>query len=306
MVRRIAVFSSTLLVLLSIALPLEAQQERRTERPKAQSFDSDGVKIHYIEKGEGEPVILIHGFTASAAMNWQQPGVFDAVAKHYRAIALDNRGHGRSDKPHDPEAYGVEMVRDVLRLMDHLEIDRAHLVGYSMGGFITNKLLSMHPERVISATLGGAGWSQENDSRLDFVEELATSLEQGKGIGPLLIRLTPPGQPVPTEEQIAGVNPMLALVNDMKALGCVARGLLELHVPEQALRDNQVPVLALIGDLDPLKESVDDMDGVMANLRVVVLEGADHMNTFREPLFVETLLSFLAECSAAQPVAAGE
>lgn len=268
-------------------------------KPKAESFDSNGVKIQYIVAGEGEPVILIHGFTASAMMNWQQPGVFDALAKNYKVVALDNRGHGRSGKPHEPEKYGLEMVEDVVRLMDHLGIERAHIVGYSMGGFITGKLVTTHPERVITATLGGAGWTKKDDERMKLISELATSLEEGKGIGPLFRHLTPPGDPQPTDEQIAGMNQMVLLMNDPKALAAVARGMANLEVPEQALRDNKVPLLALIGDRDPLKDGVDLMEPVAANLKVVVIEGADHMSAFSRPEFIESLEAFLAEHSKA-------
>lgn len=266
-------------------------------KPKSESFDSNGVKIQYVMAGEGEPVILIHGFTASAMMNWQQPGVFDALAKNYKVIALDNRGHGRSGKPHEPEKYGVEMVEDIVRLMDHLGIERAHIVGYSMGGFITGKLVTTHPERVITATLGGAGWTKKDDERMKLIEELATSLEEGNGIAPLIRHLTPPGDPQPTDEQIAGMNQMILIMNDPKALAAVARGMSNLEVPEQALRDNKVPLLALIGDRDPLKDGVDLMEPVAANLQVVVIEGADHMSAFGRPEFIESLEEFLAEHS---------
>src|SRR5258708_30620817 len=84
-------------------------------------FDSDGVKIHYIVEGKGEPVILIHGFAASIAANWGGPGIIKALAENYQVIALDNRGHGQSEKPHDSAAYGLKMTGDVLRLMDHLK-----------------------------------------------------------------------------------------------------------------------------------------------------------------------------------------
>src|SRR5262245_60178433 len=101
------------------------------------SFDSNGVKIRYTDQGKGEPVLLIHGFGANAEMQWALPGVVKDLAKDYRVIAYDNRGHGKSDKPHDPKKYGAEMVEDAVRLLDHLKIKKAHVVGYSMGAIIT-------------------------------------------------------------------------------------------------------------------------------------------------------------------------
>src|SRR5208283_284716 len=126
----------------------------------ADEFASNGVKIHYVVKGQGEPVILVHGLYSSARMNWELPGTVAALTKHYQVIAFDNRGHGQSDKPEAEDQYGVQMVEDVVRLMGHLRIPKAHVVGYSLGGMITMKLLTLHPERVSSAVLGGMGWAR--------------------------------------------------------------------------------------------------------------------------------------------------
>jgi len=260
-------------------------------------FDSAGIKIHYTVEGKGEPVILVHGFSASILMNWGAPGVIKALADQYQVIALDNRGHGQSDKPHAPSAYGPEMANDVVRLMDHLGLRKAHIVGYSMGGFITNYLLANHPERFVTATLGGAGWQDPGDAAP--LEELAKSLEEGKGIGPLVVALTPPGQPPPTEQAIEAANKMFVAGNDALALAAAARGL-SLSVSESQLRANKVPVLALIGEVDPLKAGVDRLDGVLPGLQVVVIPRATHITAFSHPLFVSSLKSFLAAHPAGQ------
>lgn len=120
-------------------------------------FDSGGTQIRYTIDGEGEPVILVHGYRANGDMNWRMPGVTRLLANGYRVITIDNRGHGKSEEPRD-DRYGIEMVNDVVRLMDHLQLKDAHLAGYSMGGMITIKLLTLHPERVRSAVIGGMGW----------------------------------------------------------------------------------------------------------------------------------------------------
>lgn len=268
------------------------------------TFDSDGVKISYSVEGEGEPVVLIHGFGANRQMQWGVPGVIGALAKDFQVIALDNRGHGRSDKPHDPEKYGVEMVNDVVRLLDHLKIEKAHVVGYSMGGFITGKLIETHPQRVLSATIGGAGWSEPDDPNLEFLDELAESLDKEGDIGPLIVHLTPAGQPQPSPEQIKAINQMLAFTSDFKALAAVIRGTRGLAVPEESLKRNQTPTLALIGEIDPLKRGVDAMQERMANLEVVVIDDADHMNAFARPEFIDNLTRFLTEQSTAAPAAA--
>src|SRR5215831_9348436 len=110
-----------------------------TARLHAEEFDSAGVKIHYTVVGKGDPVILIHGLYSSAAMNWGLPGITAELAKHFRVIALDCRGHGQSGKPEAEGSYGTNMVEDVVRLMDHLHIAKAQVAGYSMGGMIAMK-----------------------------------------------------------------------------------------------------------------------------------------------------------------------
>lgn len=260
--------------------------------PQHGAFLSNGVKIHYITEGEGEPVLLIHGFCASAMANWILPGVFEDLAKHYHVIAIDNRGHGASGKPHEIDKYGTEMVEDAVRLLDHLNIKKAHVVGYSMGGFITDKLLTTHPDRVLSATLGGAGWSRDEDDRT-ILEAIAKSLEEGKGITPLMKALTPSGATPLTDEQLKARNQMIMLTNDPKALACCIRGMAKLTVPREQLEKNKVPTLAIIGEKDPLKRGVDALDGVMSNLKIVVVKGGDHMSTFRSSQFKSALDEFL-------------
>lgn len=256
-------------------------------------FDSGGVKIRYIVEGQGEPVLLIHGFAANLHWQWVTPGVVQTLAKNYQVIAYDNRGHGLSGAPHERDRYGVEMVEDAVRLLDHLGIERAHVVGYSMGAFITAKLLELHPERIITATLGGGGWARKNDEGHRFVLELAESLERGDGIGPLLVRLTPEGRPKPRAWWLKLVNFFFRLLNDQQALAAAARGMREFIVPEDILRANHAPALAVIGEIDPLKSTVDELQPVMSHLEVVVIDGADHMQAFFRPEFRQSIEKFL-------------
>ncbi len=116
---------------------------------------SDGVQIHYLTQGEsGSPVILVHGFTSSARGNWFNQGIVQHLVDNHQVIAIDMRNHGDSDTVNEGEP-GI--VRDVLELMDHLQIDRAHMHGYSMGGYTTLAVLAVAPERLITASVGGAG-----------------------------------------------------------------------------------------------------------------------------------------------------
>src|SRR5262245_47419701 len=124
----------------------------------ADEFDSAGVRIHYTIHGRGDPVILIHGLYSNGRMNWDLTGITAELANQHQVIALDCRGHGQSGKPEAEGSYGTNMVEDVVRLMNHLKIARAQVVGYSMGGMIAMKLATMHPDRLSSVVLGGMGW----------------------------------------------------------------------------------------------------------------------------------------------------
>ena len=251
------------------------------------SFDSDGVQIHYQVEGEGEPVVLIHGFTASTATNWIAPGIFQALAKDYRVIGIDMRGHGKSDKPHGKENYGAKMPKDVINLLDELGIAKAHIMGYSMGGFITINIVCNYPDRVISAISGGAGWMRPGGMVSDGRNAIAESLENGSGLGPLFAALTPEGAPAMPAEQLEAINRMLMATNDPLALAGVIRGMDGLEVTEAQLKANRVPTRAIVGEIDPLREGVTAMEKVMSALDVVVVDGADHMTAFGNPAFLK-------------------
>src|SRR5262245_11628282 len=116
---------------------------------------SDGVKIHYLMAGTtGSWVVLIHGYSDSAQRMWFTTGIAPALAKNHRVVALDNRNHGESDKP---QPNGTGRAQDVMELMDHLKIQKAHIHGYSMGGGMTGQLLALIPDRFITAGFGGSG-----------------------------------------------------------------------------------------------------------------------------------------------------
>ena len=272
---------------LSAAFGAHAQED--------QFFDSDGVKLRYIVKGEGEPVVLIHGFTASIEMNWKGPGVLDALAQDYQVIAFDNRGHGKSGKPHGGENYGKAMSEDIVRLLDHLTIEKAHIVGYSLGGIIALNFTVRHPERTISTVVGGQGYNPPDGPNGDLAIRIAESLEKGDGLRPLIELLTPADRPKPTEEQIKMTNNMLTAVNDVQALAGVMRGMSDLVVTPEQLKKNTIPTLGLVGSIDPLRVMTEAMRAAMANVKdVVVLDGADHMSAMSHPGFLKAIQDFLA------------
>ena len=146
---------------------------------------SKGVEIAFYDEGRGDPVVVLHGFAADAEF---MKGLSNSLLEAgYRVITIDQRGHGRSGKPHEANAYGEEMADDVVRLLDHLKLPKAHVVGYSMGGCIVNNLRDRHPNRLCTVTIAGAGMSVTDWGMPGVTpEKLATSLRKGNGIKLLL------------------------------------------------------------------------------------------------------------------------
>ena len=261
-----------LIVLLSVlaASSLAAQQDT--------FFNSNGAKIRYVDQGKGEPVILVHGFTGDVEGGWIATGVLPELVKDHRVIAFDLRGHGKSDKPHDPHAYGREMVLDIVRLMDHLDIRRAHIVGYALGANVVAKLLVMQPERFITATVGGAG------GRLPFTPAEFKAAEDEAKQFELLREKARPG---------------LGALNDPLALAAIDRSKSEHSVTDQELRSVRVPVLAIAGSLDGALPAVKHLGDVLPNVKIVVIDDAVHATADpggapRRAEFLAALKTFLA------------
>ncbi len=273
--------------------------------PQSQRFEVDGVRLHYLSIGEGTPVVLVHGYTSSAA-SWVNNGIAALLAQHYRVLVLDARGHGESDKPHDPKAYGAQMAADVIALLDHEGIEQAHLGGYSMGGLLTLKAITMAPDRFLSAVIGGQGWTG-NDVGLGegLTEEIAVALENGRGIEPLIHALNPEGAPPVPEAQIEAMAKFIETQNDPLALAAVIRSTAGWLPDRAAIAQNPVPSIAVVGDRDPLISAARNLAGNLANFqRLEVLVGATHGGVVRDPAYAarfgEAMLRFLASVEAAE------
>ena len=213
--------------------------------------------MRYTIEGKGEPVVLIHGHYANAQMNWRGPGIIKALARNYQVIALDVRGHGGSGKPKDEEAYGVQMAEDVILLLDHLKIQKAHLVGYSMGGMITMKLLTRHPDRVRSAILGGMGWLSQDS----LLQHFWTQLPPPKG----------------------SVTPSTCV----RSLGALA-------VTEDEVKAIRVPVTILVGERDPCRQLyVVSLEQIRPDWPVMVIPGAGHINCIFRSAFKKAIKDWL-------------
>ncbi len=144
----------------------------------------DGVTLSYEDEGRGRAVLLLHGFAADTNINWVRSGVLDAlVDEGFRAVALDARGHGLSEKPHEPEAYADEaMTRDAQALLDHLDLDRAHVVGYSMGATTALRVATTEPrvQRVVAVGVGGTTLARHSTTGApDGAQGLGTDLVDG-------------------------------------------------------------------------------------------------------------------------------
>jgi pimeloyl-ACP methyl ester carboxylesterase len=264
-----------------------------------QYFDSNGVTIRYVDVGQGEPIVLIHAFGATLDLNWRRPGVVAALSNDFRVVALDCRGHGQSDKPHDAASYGAHMAGDVVNLLDHLKIGRAHLVGYSMGGDIVAQFVSLYPDRASTATIGGTSvaksWTEEHAREN---EEIAASLEQGGGMRPLIQRLMPPDEPPVPVAALEQASRDLIRRNDPLALAAILRGYPARTVTDDQLKAVRVPLLAIVGSADPNVRGVQALKSLLPDLQVVVIDGATHVGPPRgapaRPEFVAAVRAFIA------------
>jgi pimeloyl-ACP methyl ester carboxylesterase len=249
-------------------------------------FDSDGVQIYFEEHGKGEPVVLVHGFASRAEHNWG-PGWFDALAQHYRVVALDCRGHGKSGKPHDSAAYaGETMGDDVIRLMDHLGIKRTLIMGYSMGGRIVTGLLMLHPERLRAAVLGGIGATSAT----------APSFDRKPIVDALLAK-----DISEVKEQRAREFRQFAEAtgNDLKALAAIMASNREDFSADQiAAQKIRVPVMIVIGTKDLLVGDPKLLHHAIPNSKLVMLEGRDHLSAPSDPQYVKAVLEFFKSAPA--------
>jgi pimeloyl-ACP methyl ester carboxylesterase len=261
-------------------------------------FDSHGVKIRYVESGSGAPMVLLHGAGGSLE-TWIDTGRFADLAASYHVIAFDLRGHGRSGKPHDPKQYGAEMALDVVRLLDHLNIERAHIVGYSLGAIVTAQLLTLNPERFLTATLvAGAGRFEWNDELARAAEQEASERERDCNSRSLTTRLAPPGQP-PSEADLKArsaacfANPD----NDRFAMAALARSRADQVFTTAKAAAVKVPTLGIVGTLDPNLAGLQTLKTLRADLRLVSVEGATHggdRGILRRPELLITIREFLA------------
>jgi pimeloyl-ACP methyl ester carboxylesterase len=246
------------------------------------SFHNGPVEIAYLDEGEGEPIVLVHGFASNKEVNWVAPGWVAALTRAgRRAIALDNRGHGESSKLYDPADYDrAKMAEDVRALLDHLGIARADVMGYSMGARITANLALAHPKRLRSATFGGLGIRLVSDG----------------GLPPNVVRaLEAPSIDEVTDPQGFMFRRFAEQTKcDLRALAACARAGAG-PLPREQVASLRIPALIAVGTKDTIAGSPQELAQLLPEGRVLEIPDRDHMLAVGDRVYKEGVLAFLRQ-----------
>jgi pimeloyl-ACP methyl ester carboxylesterase len=245
------------------------------------SLHHGGVEIAYLDEGDGDPILLVHGFASSKNVNWVYPTwVSDLRKVGRRVIALDNRGHGDSAKLYDPAQYEIEiMASDVIALMDHLGLPSADVMGYSLGSRMTAVLARNQPQRIRSAILGGIG----------------IGLIDGGG----------PGETVALALEAPSLDDVTDAVgrtfrafadqtrSDRRALAACLRGSRRLMTRQEAA-DIDVPVLIAVGTNDEIAGSAQALGDIIPRSQVLDIPNRDHMRAVGDKVYKAGVVDFLS------------
>ena len=245
------------------------------------TFLSDGITLAYDVYGEGSPVLLIHGFASSGAVNWLNTGWTDTLVKAgYQAITIDNRGHGASQKLYDENLYYAhDMAEDAARLLDHLGHASAAVIGYSMGARITAFLALKYPQRVAAAVFGGMGMNLVYG--LDDSDEIIAALRA--------VALSDVTHPTGRQFRIFAdhsKSDRLALASCMVAS--------REPMAESYVRAIRVPVLVAVGSEDVMAGAPEDLAALLPRGEAFRIPRRDHMRATGDPQFKAATLDFLA------------
>jgi pimeloyl-ACP methyl ester carboxylesterase len=246
-----------------------------------QKFNSDDVEIAYSDQGEGAPILLIHGFASNSRVNWEATGwIKTLLSAGYRVIAIDNRGHGESEKLYDPQHYSAPiMADDAARLLDHLGIRQAAIMGYSMGARIAAFLTMHHPERVARAVF--AGLAERMVSGVSGSDAIAEALE-----APSLDSVTDAGARafrIFAEQTKSDKRALAACIRSVRA-----------KIKPEALAGITCPVLVVAGGDDEVAGEVQPLVDLIPGAKGVVLPRRNHMNAVGDKGYKEAVLTFLA------------
>ena len=248
-------------------------------------FNSDGVNIAYIDvpphEGEGDPILLIHGFASNHMVNWVNTLWVQALTRAgHRVVALDNRGHGQSEKLYDPVAYdSYKMAEDGRRLLDHLGIEKADVMGYSMGARITAHMALASPERMRSVLLGGLG--------IHLVEGVGLPL----GIADAMEARSLDDLTDPMQRMFRAFAEQNG--SDLKALAACIRGSRQV-LTKQEVASITLPTLVSVGTNDDVSGSGPELAGLMPNATALDIPGRDHNLAVGDKVHKQGVLDFLA------------
>jgi pimeloyl-ACP methyl ester carboxylesterase len=245
-----------------------------------QTFLSDGVVIAYLDQGSGDPVLLIHGFASNTAVNWVDTGwVRFLTGNGFRVVALDNRGHGQSQKLYNQDSYGAPlMAEDARRLLDHLGIVRADVMGYSMGARIAAFLAIAHPERVRSVIFGGLG--------INMVRGMA-------GTGPIAHALEAASIDEVTNPTARTFRAFAEQTrSDLKALAACIRSARN-PITAEDFKRIRCPVLVAVGTDDVVGGSAAALAALIPGAEALEITGRDHMKAVGDRQFKDGVLAFL-------------
>jgi pimeloyl-ACP methyl ester carboxylesterase len=246
-----------------------------------QRLDSDGVSISYLDEGEGDPILLIHGFASNSTVNWRNTNWIKTLnGAGFRVIAFDNRGHGQSEKLYDPGDYGAPtMAEDARRLLDHLGIARADIMGFSMGARIAAFLTFTHPERVRSVIFAGLG------------------INMVKGVGaaePIAVALETPNAEAIEDDNARGFRVFAEQTrSDRRALAACMRSSRDKVSPEQVAAI-KVPVLVAVGTEDVIGGSGAELAALIPGAEFLEIVGRDHMKSVGDLSYKKGVLNFLS------------
>ena len=246
------------------------------------SFKHGSVEIAYLDQGSGDPIVLVHGFGSTKEVNWLNPGWVDTLTKAgRRVIALDNRGHGASSKLYKQEQYArADMAEDVRALLDHLNIQRADVMGYSMGARITTDLAIAHQDRMRSAILGGIGVRLVTLGGLQ--EEIAQALETDE-----------PGE-ITDPQGIMFRRFADQTKSDRLALAACLRGGGSALTREQ-VGTIRIPTLVAVGTKDVIAGSPQELAALIPHAQVLSIPDRDHMLAVGDKVYKAGVLKFLEE-----------
>ena len=245
------------------------------ERESMLSNSAPEIGTHFVDRGNGEAVVMVHGFSQTHAA-WLQTPLYEVLVRDHRVIAVDLRGHGDSYKPHDELAYGANLHMDLVKLLDHLDIDKAHFVGFSLGANVVGDLVVSRPDRVQTATMGSGFFTEWDEGEEDFAK-----LIENRGKIEERHLWEPENQ-------------------DYLALAAVVRGAKYAQVSSEQIASVGTPTLIVFGsaEVDQMAHRrKQQLGNVPRSIKVLIVDGADHDSSnaaILSPKFTQAVQELIA------------